>query len=330
MYPTVRVYVITYRRPKLLARSLFSLLNQTYPAWIAEVVNDDPEDEGVAEIIKSLGDSRISISDSPLRRGGTGNFNYAFRTVAEPFASILEDDNWWEPEFLATMVSAMEHHSQIAMACANERIWIEQPDLSWINTGRTIWPTNRANRLVNWNAADKCGGAQLCNSSLLFRTNGAEKWRTPAEIPIDVTEHFRERTVPHPFLLVSSPLVNYAQTLKTHRSKDRITWSQYQLLLVGSVFALAPTSDRGNLAELLWQRARTTDPLYATTLLATGLLIEEARELWCQGRWAEKFRFLIGKLRHPGDIFYLKSCISEHKAVWDWLLRGPFAAFMRS
>lgn len=330
MYPTVRIYIITYRRHKLLMRSLRSVLTQTHPAWLAEVVNDDPEDGRVAEIIDDLGDPRIRLSDSPQRRGGTCNFNYAFRTTAEPFASILEDDNWWEPEFLATMISAIESNPEISVACGNERIWIERPDLTWVDTGKTIWPVDRANRLVDWSASDKCGTAFLCNSSLLFRTAGSEQWRTPDKIPIDVTEHFRERVVPHPLLLVSNPLVNYAQTLSTHRSKDHIKWSQYQLLLVGSVFALAPTSDRRPLAEVLWQRARMSDPLFATTLLATGWLLEEAHELWSQGRWQEKCRFFAGRLRRPLDTLNLRDSILQHKEVWDWLHQGPFATFMRN
>jgi glycosyltransferase involved in cell wall biosynthesis len=330
MDPTVRIYVITYRRPKLLVRSLRSVLAQTYPGWVAEVVNDDPEDSRVAEIIEHLGDPRITLSDPPRRRGGTGNFNYAFRTVAEPFASILEDDNWWEPDFLASMIFAMENNPKISIACGNERIWIEQPDLSWVDTGKTIWPVDRADQLIDWNASDKCGTALLCNSSMLFRTAGSERWRTPAEIPIDVTEHFRERVVPHPFLLVSNPLVNYAQTLRTHRSKDQITWNQYQLLLVGSVFALSLASNRGNLAKGLWQKARTSDPFLATTLLSTGWLVEEARELWNQGRWTEKLRFLAGRLGRPRDTLILRNSFLQHKAVWGWLQQGPFAAFMRT
>jgi hypothetical protein len=328
MNKPVRVYVITYRRPKLLLRSLHSLLAQSYPGWVAEVLNDDPEDHKVDEIIRDLGDPRIHLSDPPMRRGGTGNFNYAFRTVAEPLASILEDDNWWEPDFLRTMVAALETRPEVSVACGNERIWVEQPDLSWLNTGSTIWPKDQADRLVHWNAMDKCGGARLCNSSLLFRTQGSEQWQTPSEIPIDVTEHFRERVVPHPILLVSAPLVNYAQTLESHRSGGR-RWKQYQLLLVGSVFALTPPAHRPFQARVLWKRARCSDRPFGSTLLATGMFVTEAKELWRQGLWSEKIRFVGGQFKRPGDFIALRESIRRNKASWDWLLQGPFAEFMR-
>jgi glycosyltransferase involved in cell wall biosynthesis len=328
MTADVRVYVITYRRPHLLERALRSLITQTHDGWIAEVLNDDPDDARAVELVARLGDPRIRLSTPMRRRGGTGNFNHAFRTVAEPFASILEDDNWWEPEFLATMLDALGRHPEAALACGNERIWREQADATWVDTGANIWPTDHTEELFAWNPLDKCGSARLCNSSLLFRTAGAERWRTPAEIPIEVTEHFRERVVPHPLLLTFKPLVNFAQTLATHRSRDARIWNTYQLLLVGSVFALAKPRRRAKLAEALWRRARDRDPLSAATLLAAGWFVPEAQELWRQSRPGEKLRFFARQLRHPRGAPALRSARSEHRQEWEWLLRGPFAEFM--
>src|SRR5437763_1484594 len=107
MTAKVRVYVVTYRRPRLLERALRNLIQQTQPSWIAEVLNDDPQDAQVAQLIQSLGDSRINLSPQIRHRGATGNFNYAFQSVAEPYGSILEDDNWWEPQYLQTMLNAL-------------------------------------------------------------------------------------------------------------------------------------------------------------------------------------------------------------------------------
>jgi glycosyltransferase involved in cell wall biosynthesis len=328
MSANVRVYVVTYHRPYLLERALRSLLAQTHTDWVAEVLNDDPNDARVTALITRLGDTRIQLSQPPQRRGGTGNFNYAFRTIAEPFCSILEDDNWWEPSFLATMLATLNRYPGVVLACGNERIWREQPDSTWTDTGITIWPAAGGERLFEWSALDKCGSARLCNSSLLFRSAGAEGWRTPSGIPVDVTEHFRERVVPHPLLLVLTPLVNYSETLITHRSRDRGVWGRYQLLLVGSVFALAQPACRAGLARALWKRARERQPLFATTLLATGRFVPEARELWHQGLLSEKLRFLAGALRRPRTTLSLRSVRSEHRSEWIWLLRGPFADFM--
>jgi glycosyltransferase involved in cell wall biosynthesis len=328
MTDRVRIYVVTYRRPHLLERALRSLIGQSHKEWVAEILNDDPSDPSVAQLALKLGDARIQVSQPSEHRGGTRNFNYAFRTVDEPFASILEDDNWWEPGFLSTMLAALGGHPGVALACGNEHIWLERLGDQWTDTGRNVWQDTAGERLLNWNALDQCGSAMLCNSSMLFRTKGSDIWRTPESIPIDVTEHFRQRVVPHPLLLVYSPLANYSQTLATHRTRAVSVWARYQVMLVGSVFALAQSACRKRLASALWVRARTKDPLYSTTLISTGLLVPAARELWHQARFTEKARFSAGILRHPRTAASLYRGFDQYSQEWAWLQQGAFAEFM--
>ncbi len=325
----VRIHVVTYRRPHLLARALNSLTQQTHQAWVAEVINDDPSDDRVLQVIDRIGDPRIQLSTPPQRRGGTGNFNHAFRAMAEPFASILEDDNWWEPDFLATMLAALSRHPTVSIACGNERIWREEPDGRWTDTGATIWPAAAPDRLLPFRALDKCGSAMICNSSLLFRTANAAAWQTPASIPIDVTEHFRERVLPHPLLLVSAPLANYAETLQTYRQRGAGVWGQYQALLIGSVFEVASPPVRAALAKELWQQARRNAPRAATRLLTTGLFQSAARALWREGTFREKIRFFMSIGRHPVATFAAARARQRHPAAWAFLRQGPFVDFMR-
>jgi glycosyltransferase involved in cell wall biosynthesis len=329
MTAQIRVYVVTYRRPHLLERALQSLLAQTYSAWVAEVLNDDPEDPRVAALISRIADPRVTLSP-PQRRGGTGNFNYAFRAVAESFAAILEDDNWWEPEFLATMMDAFARNPDIALACGNERLWREQIGGTWRDSGQTIWPVTSGETRFDWNILDKCGAAKICNSSMVFRTAFCEAWRTPPSIPIDVTEHFRERAVPHPLLLVMSPLVNYGDTLVTHRSKTRSVWASYQLLLVGSVFALIAPDRRAGLADDLWRKARKQLPLLSSTLLAAGAFIPEASELWRRSGILDRVVFYLRALRRPLTTLTLSRVRTRHRTEWEWLQKGAFADFLKA
>ncbi len=200
---SIKVHIVTYRRSHLLVRALKSVINQTYANWVAEVINDDPSDVGVLKVVNELNDPRIQISQPVVHRGGTENFNYAFLSQETEYACILEDDNWYQENFFEQMQSALSEHPNIQLACANEILWKENQDSTWTNTGKTIWKYGddaHKVEIFDYHWLDKCGSAKICNSSMFWRTKESPKWQTPKSIPIDVTEHFRERVVPHPIL----------------------------------------------------------------------------------------------------------------------------------
>jgi Glycosyl transferase family 2 len=277
--PLVAIYVVTYRRPHLLRRALGSLLTQTFGDWVAHVINDDPSDERVHSLIRDLDDPRISLFEPGKRRGGAANFNLAFQERACEFGSILEDDNWWEPGFLESMLAALRSQLEIEIACGNERIYREQPDGQWTDTGSIIWPDCQ-DAFYSTDIETACGSAKLCNSALLFRTRRSHAWRTPDDLPIDVTEHFRERVLPQPIRLVGAPLVNYGETMVTNRRTGGTLWADYQCLLIGSCFASTPPRLREQLACRLWTAVTDRRSPRATGFLMTALAFPEARVLW--------------------------------------------------
>jgi glycosyltransferase involved in cell wall biosynthesis len=105
-----RIFLTTYRRHATLPRAIDSLLKQTVTDWICEVHNDDPSDPFPRQLVEEIGDPRIKIVDHAKNFGATYTFNLPFQPVQEEFVSILEDDNWWEPDFLEVMIKTMEGH----------------------------------------------------------------------------------------------------------------------------------------------------------------------------------------------------------------------------
>jgi glycosyltransferase involved in cell wall biosynthesis len=155
-----RVYLPTFRRPQLLQRAVDSLLQQTFQDWVCELHNDDPRDPYPAELIHRLGDERIIVVNHSENLGAVRTFNLFFRSIAEPFFSLLEDDNWWEPEFLQTMVSLMSVHSAVQISWANMLCWNEEANGSWSDTGRNIWDVDWTEpRLMDWPDARQMQGA---------------------------------------------------------------------------------------------------------------------------------------------------------------------------
>jgi glycosyltransferase involved in cell wall biosynthesis len=313
----VKIYIITYRRPVLLKRALNSLLAQTHQHWVAEVINDDPLDVRVAELIRQFADPRISLSEPAVKRGGTGSFNYAFRGSGHLFSGMLEDDNWYEPGFIELMLKALIENAHINVAVANENIWREEADGSWTDTSRTIWQETSGRKFYFFKTQDKCGAAKICNSSMLWRTEGSNQWLTPEDLPIDVTEHFRERVVPHPILLVNEPLVNYAQTIHTSRS-NALAWSSYQTLLISSVFTCV--DNKQELADRLWAQARITNRQFKTTLLHTALSHHDSLVLLKKAKIAELFRYTLTWIKNPVACFRIVRSHKYYRAHWDFLL----------
>ena len=323
---SVRICVVTYRRPILLERALRSLLGQTRTDWVAEVFNDDPSDNRPGELIERLAEPRISLA-LPLRhRGAAANFNQAFQPGPAPYAALLEDDNWWEPGFLETLIAALEQNPHIQIACSNERIWRERHDGTWHDTGRTIWPVATQPVEFPFRWIDKCGSARICNSALLFRTRLANAWQTPDDLPVDVTEHFRERVLPHPILLIPRPLVNYAETIQTHRAVGHGIWSEFQVILIGSVFATLPTVRRRSFSVELWADVRRHRPQTATSLLYASLAVPSARSLLYSARPAELFRFLLTIIRRPLIALQVLRAPRRRTSAWRFLCEGSAVA----
>lgn len=237
---SVTVIIVTWRRHEMLRRAIRSALDQTHRDLSILVVNDDPDDSHVAEIISDFDDALLDLFQPIQKRGAARNFNLMFDDrMQTPFVALLEDDNWWQPEFLAMMMSLLERHPEQKAGCANERIWRENPDGSWTDTGQDIWP-NFGEAIHHFSLSGICGSAKLCDSAMMYRNPAYAPPLTPDDIPVDETEHFRERMFLDGMALHASPMVNYAETLKTAHGREE-TWGKYQSSLIGSVFIGART-----------------------------------------------------------------------------------------
>ncbi len=116
----VRIFLPTYARPQLLRRALASLCAQTFIDWVAEVHNDLPDDPAPAKIVDEPNDSRITSVEHAQNLGGTATFNLFSLPSSEPYYSLLEDDNWWEPEFLERMLGHLDAHKNVVVAWCNQ------------------------------------------------------------------------------------------------------------------------------------------------------------------------------------------------------------------
>lgn len=251
---TCKVYLPTFRRPHLLTRAVDSLRRQTFDDWICELHNDDPHDPSPAELVDRVGDRRITIINHKENLGGTRTFNLFFRSIKEPFFALLEDDNWWEPDFLETMISAMAAYPHVQVAWANMRIWTEHADGTWHDTGRNVWEVDyREPRLMYWPNPLQIRRALHSNGAMLARSN-FQYFEVPDSINFTAIESFRERTFVHPLLFVPKRLANFAVTRTTARPSDDASLTHVTALLIGTFLSEIKMSSES--LRQLWLGAR--------------------------------------------------------------------------
>jgi glycosyltransferase involved in cell wall biosynthesis len=319
--PLIRIFLLTYRRPELLRRALKSLLAQTCPDWICELHNDDPADHSPAEIIAEIipNDPRLVYHHHSHNWGAIASFNHAFAGGPEPFMALLEDDNWWEPELLATLLDALKTHPEVNLAWANMRIWQEHRDGRWEDTGRTIWPESHvlSERTFEWPCLLQAFDALHSNGAMLCRTGRTRLATVPGSTPFAQIESIRERALDGRLLLISKPLANYSLTIQTARSTNLTLWVQGQLHQAGSFLQAVPLTTET--WARLWEHRRQARPRSQQLLFLLALAGVRPREILRHAGLSDWFWFIRGVLRRPFTTIKGLRFRSAQPELWMWL-----------
>jgi hypothetical protein len=257
--------------------------------------------------------------------GPVATFNRVFAGAPEPFASMLEDDNWWEPRFLETAVAALHAQPAADVAWSNMKFWREEADGSWTDTGGTIWPVapGAGPRLLQWPQLLQAFDALHSNGAMLVRARAFGRGVLPVRIPFVHIEAMRERTLAGGLLLLPEPLANFALTRGTARGHDRVAWTQGQLLVAGSFFRHVPVTPAA--LDRLWRQRRALRPRSTNILFLLALAGVGPRGLLLHARARDWGWFLLNFLRHPRTHLRALRFRSAWPEAWDFLNRETAA-----
>jgi hypothetical protein len=316
---TIRVILLTCRRPRLLRRALASLLGQTYTDWVCELHNDAPDDDTPRQVLLDMapGDSRFTYHRHEPKWGPVASFNHCFRGGPELFATLLEDDNWWEPTMLASLLGALVERPHVALAWANMRVWQEETDDTWTDTGATIWPPGGEPRVFEWPVMLQAFDGLHSNGAMLFRKPAGSQGTVPETTPFALIEPMRERSIGGTYLLLPQVLANYSLTQISARSNDRTLWVQSQLLLAASFFEAVPLTHSA--WEELWRQCRLSRPRRTSLLLLLALAGVQRREILSRAGPMDialfAFQF-VGSIRaNIRGLGFRRA----HSDLWEWL-----------
>lgn len=113
-------------------------MNQSYPNWVALVLDDSPDREA-EEIVFEFNDSKICYRPNSVNLGCCANLDLAFSPqpmAGGEFACVVEDDNWVLPDFLKSNLNDLES-SKISMLLRNQIIANEMEGGKFEFSGKT-------------------------------------------------------------------------------------------------------------------------------------------------------------------------------------------------
>ncbi|TWR25194.1 glycosyltransferase [Mucilaginibacter pallidiroseus] len=323
--PRCRVYLFTYKRNNLLPRALKSLLDQTFTDWICEVHNDHPEDTFPERYIAQLNDSRLIIKNHLQNLGGIKSFNLAFKNCAEEFASILEDDNWWEPTFLEEMLSILVENPVAKIAWSNMRIWREDDGDRWTDSGETTWRLS-ANKLFSWPQPNQVLAALHSNGAMVYRTINCQKYAVPDNALLNAVELIRERSFEHPLLFHAKPLANFSITKTTNRTNIPYHWIAVQCLMLASFVK----SDKlpGRAFKIALSNHRDKKPSPVTVFFLANLLILKSSSFYKYFNINDWFQITKWLIKHASHIPDMKRYLHSQMPTYKFLLKHTRERFL--
>lgn len=125
--PRARVAVVmrTQDRLPLLGRALDDVLAQTFTDWHLVVVNDGGGAAGVDALVSERAEpfgGRVTVLHNDTSRGMEAASNQGLRSTDSDLVAVHDDDDTWDPSFLARCVAYLDEHPEQAGVVAHVEI----------------------------------------------------------------------------------------------------------------------------------------------------------------------------------------------------------------
>lgn len=133
--PRVSVIVPAYGVAHLLGEALDSLLAQTFTEWECLVIDDGAPDDVAGAVAPYLSDSRMRFL-ATRNQGVSAARNHAIAAARAPLIALLDGDDLFRPNYLATTVPLLEQDPDVRLVTVNARIFGAIPHERLCFTGK--------------------------------------------------------------------------------------------------------------------------------------------------------------------------------------------------
>ena len=127
--PLVSVIVPTYNRPDFLAKTIRSILGQTYKNVELIVISNGKNDEN-EKTVKGFADDRVRYADQENSGGPASPRNHGMRLAQGKYIAVCDDDDLWLPEKLEKQITAMEANPSGGL-CYTHMIFFDESGREW-------------------------------------------------------------------------------------------------------------------------------------------------------------------------------------------------------
>ena len=120
--PAVDVGMPAYRRPQFIGQAIASVLAQTHANWRLVVSENGPGGGDVEAAVREFTDDpRVHFVATGRNLGPAANWTRLIQQGSAPYVTLLQDDDVWDPGFLARRVAFLQRHRACAFVFSGER-----------------------------------------------------------------------------------------------------------------------------------------------------------------------------------------------------------------
>ena len=117
----VSIIMPSWNTENYIAKSIQSVIDQTYKNWELIIVDDCSSDH-TDEIVASFQDERIIYLKNEQNRGAALTRNKALREAQGEWIAFLDSDDLWEPQKLEYQIRFMKKNNLIFLYHEYEKI----------------------------------------------------------------------------------------------------------------------------------------------------------------------------------------------------------------
>jgi glycosyltransferase involved in cell wall biosynthesis len=112
--PLVSIIIATYNRPERLQKAVQSAQIQTIHN--IEIIIIDDHSDNVVDLLNFYDDDRIMIIRNPVNWGVSVTRNRGISRASGEWIIFLDDDDYWEPNFIESMIAELDRNSYAEFA----------------------------------------------------------------------------------------------------------------------------------------------------------------------------------------------------------------------